>query len=141
MTDDAAKFLETIDLLKAGAISVNTALGLGRKKPSAVLIALARGHGCLSKPILLGDAPRVFLSLVCETMGLHDFLRAELPTVHPGLMATFVDGMLYPAPSAKEVPDDEVRYMKERWAGDHRIKSRVDRILADRRTEAARENR
>jgi hypothetical protein len=135
-----AGFLETISLLDAqNGVKRETALHEGRQDPSVVLAALEHGHPCLLKPILIGEAQRAFLQLVCEAMGMPKFLRAELRTVHPKVFASFVKEYLYPEdPPESLISDDDLRYMVERFGtDDYTVKGRVLKIIANRKDQRA----
>jgi hypothetical protein len=136
---EVASFLDTITLLEApNGTTPETALHEGRQDLEVVVAALEQGHPCLKRPHLLGEAPRIFLNLVSEAMGMPQFLRAQFRTVHPQVFASYVNGLLYPDPSESTISDDDLRYIAERFGkDDYRFPARVLKIIADRKNRRA----
>ena len=134
-----ASFLETITLLDTpNGIKPETALHEGRQDLSVVLAAIEQGHPCLQRPHLLGEAPRIFLDLLSEAMGMSQFLRAQFRTVHPQVFASYVNDLLYPDPSESKLSDDDLRHIAERFGkDDYRFPARVLKIIANRKDRRA----
>jgi hypothetical protein len=131
----AKRFLETMDRLEAGMIQAQAALAEGRANLAAVVAALQIGHGCLQRELFVGAAPRVFLELACEAMGMSRFLRADHATIHPTVLSRFVNTLLYPEPTSKQFSDADLQLVKRRFGkDDSRMDWRVNFILASRTT-------
>jgi len=130
-----AEFLESISLLDTpNGIKPETALAEGHRDYFIVLAALEQGHPCLQRSVYSGQAPRTFLQLVRETMGMSKFLSAQLPTVHPRVFVGFISEYLYPEPSETPITDDELRCNGDRWTDE---KGRLHKILANRKDRRA----
>jgi hypothetical protein len=134
----ADRFLKIIDGVEAGMIAPQAALESGRANLAAVVAAMAKGHSCLERELFMGEAPRVFLQLAHEALGTSGFLRAEHATIHPTVLSRFVNTLLYPEPTAKQISDSDLQVVKGRFGkDDSRIAWRVNFILASRTTASA----